>query len=203
VEERTRIARELHDSVAQKLFSLRLTAESANALLADDQQRAAIELANVRELAGEVADELRTIVVGLRPVDLAGDGLHTALRKQIDLLDRVHGARVTFDGEPVDGLCAPQQEAVYRIAQEALHNALRHADASEIDIALRAEDGMVVLEVADNGHGFDVDAPREQQSAHRLGIGSMRERARSVGGRLMVSSANGQGTTVRLEMPTS
>ncbi|HEX4222776.1 MAG TPA: GAF domain-containing sensor histidine kinase [Pseudonocardiaceae bacterium] len=203
VEERSRIARELHDSVAQKLFSLRLTAESASALLASDSQRAETELANVRELAGQVADELRTIVVGLRPVDLAGDGLRTALRKQIDLLDHVHGARVTFDGQPVDGLSPAQQEAVYRIAQEAMHNALRHADARELDITLRAEDGLVVLEVADNGRGFDVDAPREEQSAHRLGIGSMRERARSVGGRLLVSSAKGEGTTVRLEMPTS
>lgn len=209
VEERNRIARELHDSVAQKLFSLRLTAESASALLASDQQRAETELANVRELAGEVADELRTIVVGLRPVDLAGDGLHTALRKQVELLDRVHGARVTFDGEQVDGLCAPQQEAVYRIAQEAMHNALRHAEAKQIDITLRAEQDVVVLEVVDDGRGFDAEAPREQpgegrprHSAHRLGIGSMRERARSLGGRLLVSSARGSGTTVRLEMPT-
>ncbi|HJP79601.1 MAG TPA: GAF domain-containing sensor histidine kinase [Pseudonocardiaceae bacterium] len=203
VAERNRIARELHDSVAQKLFSLRLTAESATALLANDQARAATELANVRELAGEVADELRAIVVGLRPVDLAGDGLHTALRKQIDLLDRVHDAQVCFDGEPVCGLTSAQQEAVYRIAQEAMHNALRHAEAKQIDISLRETEGLVVLEIADNGHGFDVDAQRDQQSAHRLGIGSMRERARSVGGRLLVSSAKGQGTTVRLEVPTS
>jgi signal transduction histidine kinase len=199
VEERNRIARELHDSVAQKLFSLRLTAESATTLLASDAARAATELANVGELAGEVADELRAIVVGLRPVDLAGDGLHIALRKQIDLLDRVHGAQVRLrTDEPVCGLTAARQEAAYRIAQEAMHNALRHADAKRVDISLREEDDLVVLEVVDDGQGFDV--PREQ-SAHRLGIGSMRERARSVGGRLTVSSAPGRGTTVRLEMP--
>ncbi len=204
VEERNRIARELHDSVAQRLFSLRLTAESATALLASDQASAAIELANVRQLAGEVADELRAIVVGLRPVDLAGDGLHIALRKQIDLLDRVHDAQVRFTtDEPVCGLTAARQEAAYRIAQEAMHNALRHADAKRIDISLREEGEQVVLAVADNGRGFDVDASRDQQSAHRLGIGSMRDRARSVGGRLTVSSARGQGTTVRLEMPAS
>ncbi|HEY4452749.1 MAG TPA: ATP-binding protein, partial [Pseudonocardiaceae bacterium] len=144
----------------------------------------------------------RAIVVGLRPVDLSGDGLHTALRKQVELLDRVHDARVTFDGEPVDGLCASQQEALYRIAQEAMHNALRHAEAKQIDITLRTDKDVVVLEVVDNGRGFDTDTPREAQSAHRLGIGSMRERARALGGRLLVSSAKGAGTTVRVEMPT-
>ncbi|HEV3355575.1 MAG TPA: GAF domain-containing sensor histidine kinase [Pseudonocardiaceae bacterium] len=201
VEERNRIARELHDSVAQKLFSLRLTAESATTLLASDQARAATELANLSELAGEVADELRAIVVGLRPVDLAGDGLHIALRKQIDLLDRVHDAQVRLrTDESACGLTAARQEAAYRIAQEAMHNALRHADAKQIDISLREEGDLVVLEVADDGQGFDVS--RGEQSAHRLGIGSMRERARSVGGRLTVSSAPGRGTTVRLEMPS-
>ncbi|HEX3783480.1 MAG TPA: GAF domain-containing sensor histidine kinase [Pseudonocardiaceae bacterium] len=201
VEERNRIARELHDSVAQKLFSLRLTAESATALLADDPRRAGVELATVRELAGQVAQELRTIVVGLRPVDLVGDGLHIALGKQADLLDRVHEARVRFVGESVGPLSAARQQAVYRIAQEAMHNALRHAGAECIEIRLRAEDGLVTLEIVDNGRGFD--ASRDQQAAHRLGLGSMRERARSVGGRLTVTSAEGAGTTVRLEVPAA
>jgi signal transduction histidine kinase len=107
-------------------------------------------------------------------------------------------------------LTAAQQEAAYRIAQEAMHNALRHADARQIDISLREENDLVVLEVADDGRGFELDispdAPgggRQRQSAHRFGIGSMRDRARSIGGRLSVSSAQGQGTTVRLEMPAT
>jgi signal transduction histidine kinase len=202
VEERNRIARELHDSVAQKLFSLRLTAESATTLLPTDPDRAGAELANVRELAGQVAEELRTIVVGLRPVDLAGDGLQVALRKQVDLLDRVHDAQVRFVGEPISGLGAAQQEAIYRIAQEAMHNALRHAGAERVGIRLSAEDDAVVLEVNDNGRGFDTDASGDRRAAHRLGLGSMRERARSVGGRLTVTSAEGRGTTVRLEVRT-
>jgi len=201
VEERNRIARELHDSVAQKLFSLRLTAESASTLLAADPERAEVELATVRDLAGQVAEELRTIVVGLRPVDLAGDGLHIALRKQAELIDRVHQARVRFVGESVGPLCAARQEAAYRIAQEAMHNALRHAGAELIEIRLRDEDDVVVLEISDNGRGFDTS--RDRQAAHRLGLGSMRERARSVGGRLTVTSAEGTGTTVRLEVPVA
>ena len=162
VEERNRIARELHDAVTQKLFSLRLTAEAAATLVTRDAARAATELDTVRRLAAEATEELRTIVVGLRPVDLAGDGLDVALRKQADLLDRVHRPVVRFAGGPVPRLPAAREEAAYRIAQEALHNALRHAAPSSVTITVRSGDGSVVLEVADDGKGFDLQAPSRQ-----------------------------------------
>jgi signal transduction histidine kinase len=198
VEERNRIARELHDAVTQKLFSLRLTADAAAALMPRDPARAAHELHTVRRLAAEATAELRAIVVGLRPADLAGDGLDVALRKQADLLDRVHQPAVTFRGDPVPRLPAAHEEAVYRIAQEALHNALRHGAPSEVTVTLRAEDHTLVLEVADDGRGFDPAAP-----SRRLGLASMRERARAAGGRLDVVSGPGAGTRVRLEVPTN
>jgi signal transduction histidine kinase len=197
VEERNRIARELHDAVTQKLFSLRLTADAAAALVPRDPVRAAAELDTVRGLAAEASDELRAIVVGLRPADLAGDGLDVALRKQADLLDRVHRPSVRFTGDPVPRLPAAREEAVYRVAQEALHNALRHGSPTRVDVALRAGNGSLVLEVADDGRGFDPATP-----SRRLGLASMRERARATGGRLDVLSQAGAGTTVRLEMPT-
>jgi len=199
VEERSRIAHELHDAVTQKLFSLRLTAEAARTLLSRDLARADAELANVRRLAAEAVDEVRAIVVGLRPVDLAGDGLDVALRKQIELLDRVHGATVRFDASPIPRMGAGREEALYRIAQEALHNALRHGAPSAVDIRLQAHDGVVVLEVADDGLGFD---PAEAAPTGQLGIASMRERAVAVGGNLTVASQSGEGTTVRVEVPT-
>src|SRR5215469_10632520 len=145
MEERNRIARELHDAVTQKLFSLRLTAEAAATLLDRDPARAAAELATIRQLAADATGELRAIMVGLRPVDLAGDGLDVALRKQADLLDRVHHASVRFRGEPVAGLSAARQEAAYRIAQEALHNALRHGDPRGVVVTLAVRDGVAVL----------------------------------------------------------
>jgi signal transduction histidine kinase len=200
VEERQRIARELHDAVTQKLFSLRLTADAAATLAARDPSRAADELGTVRRLAAEVADELRAIVVGLRPVDLAGDGLDVALRKQAELLDRVHGAAVRFTGAPVPRLGAAAEEAAYRIAQEALHNALRHGAPSTVEVRLGAAGGVVRLEVADDGSGFD---PRPAGSSGRLGLASMRDRARAAGGRLELASAPGRGTTVRLLLPVA
>lgn len=205
VEERNRIAQELHDAVAQKLFSLRLTAEAAATLVeralppdgsAGPQLERAVErLAAVRALAAEAADELRAIVVGLRPPELAGDGLDTALRKHAELLNRVHEARVAFVGQSVPRLSAAREEAVYRVAQEALHNALRHAQPRIVEISLAADGGALTLEVRDDGKGFD---PADVAS---LGLASMRERARAAGGRLAVASRPGRGTTVRLEVP--
>ncbi|MGH3436559.1 MAG: GAF domain-containing sensor histidine kinase [Sciscionella sp.] len=199
VEERNRIARELHDAVTQKLFSLRLTADAAAALVKDDPQRAAAELATVRGLAAEVTEELRAVVVGLRTADLDGDGLDIALRKQIDLLDRVHATSVRFTGGCVPRLTEAREEAAYRIAQEALHNALRHAGASVVEVGLAAGEHSVVLVVTDDGEGFD--PATATQSARRLGLASMRERARAAGGRIAVHSSPGGGTTVRLEVP--
>jgi signal transduction histidine kinase len=205
VEERHRIAGELHDAVAQKLFSLRLTADAAATLAARAPGgsaaagRLAGELDTVRRLAAEVADELRAIVVGLRPADLAGDGLDVALRKQAELLDRVHGAQVRFTGCPVPRLATGTEQAVYRIAQEALHNALRHGVPSTVEVRLAAGGGTVSLEVADDGQGFDPAVPAG--AAGRLGLASMRDRARAVGGRLEVRSAPGGGTLVWLGVP--
>ena len=200
VEERNRIARELHDAVTQKLFSLRLTADAAATLVDRDPAAAAAQLETVRRLAADAAGELRSIVDGLRPVDLSGDGLDVALRKQAELLDRVHTATVRFTGSPVPRLTAAREEAVYRTAQEALHNALRHGAPSSVAVELRAEGGRVVLRVDDDGSGFDTAAPA--LAARKLGLTSMRERASAVGGTLKITSAPGAGTSVRLEVPT-
>jgi signal transduction histidine kinase len=225
MEERTRIARELHDSMTQKLFSLRLTAEAA-ATVADG--RTAEHLRTITGLAAEAAEELRAIMVGLRPADLAGDGLEPALRKQAELLDRAHGARVTFDtGTGADGnapgadgdwdgdgdgrrLSPAREQAVYRIAQEATHNALRHGPPSHVHIRLSTTDSRLVLEVIDDGPGFDVEDAEEGpaqagkaqgRARRRLGLTSMRERAQAADGQLRITSTPGRGTTVRLEVP--
>jgi signal transduction histidine kinase len=199
MEERNRIARELHDAVSQKLFSIRLTAEAAVVNMPRDPAKAAADLATVRRLAAEAAEEVSSIVVGLRPVDLAGDGLDVALRKQAELLDRVHAADVRFTGSAIPRLRTEREQTLYRIAQEALHNALRHAEPTRVEVKLSARNGSVVLEVVDDGSGFDPETAAA--AARRLGLASMRERARAAGGLLTVRSRRGGGTTVRVEVP--
>ncbi|MDQ0602910.1 signal transduction histidine kinase [Streptomyces canus] len=198
-EERSRLAHELHDAVAQKLFSLRLTAQAAAALVDRDPSRAKGELQQVAALAAEAADELRAAVVELRPAALDEDGLIATLRTQVHVLDRAHTAHVTFDSCGVRALPASQEEAVLRVAQEALHNALRHSGAEHVDVTLARRDGGVVLRVTDDGSGFD---PQQTRRAGRhLGLVSMRDRAGGVGGALTVESAPGKGTTIEMEVP--
>ncbi|EGJ78344.1 putative two-component system sensor kinase [Streptomyces sp. Tu6071] len=198
-EERSRLAHELHDAVSQKLFSLRLTAQAATALVDRDPARAKEELHQVAALAAEAADELRAAVVELRPAALDEDGLVATLRTQIRVLDRAHAARVTFRGEGARALPAAQEEALLRVAQEALHNALRHSGAAHVDVVLRRAGRGAVLRVTDDGSGFDARGVR--RAGRHLGLVSMRDRAAGVGGSLTVDSAPGKGTTIEMEVP--
>lgn len=214
VAERNRMARELHDAVAQKLFSLRLTARTASALAERDPAlsqvggrppappataRVVKELEQVERLAAEALAELRAVIFELRPADLA-DGLVSSLRKHVEVLDRAHEAEVRIAADEAVVLPEEHEAVAFRITQEALHNALRHAGARTVEVRLGTADGQAVLEVADDGAGFDPAADAaEPQSG--LGLASMRDRAYSIGGDLTIDAAPGRGTTVRLEVP--
>ncbi|MEV7862304.1 GAF domain-containing sensor histidine kinase [Streptomyces hirsutus] len=198
-EERSRLAHELHDAVSQKLFSLRLTAQAAARLVDRDPSRAKGELQQVAVLAAEAAEELRAAVVELRPAALDEDGLVATLRTQVQVLDRAHSARVTFTARGVRALPATQEEAVLRVAQEALHNALRHAEADHVDVTLERRGNGAVLRVADDGKGFDPGIIR--RAGRHLGLVSMRDRASGVGGSLTVESEPGKGAAIEMEVP--
>ena len=197
--ERNRLALELHDAVSQKLFSLVLNAESAGTLLEreGDSEAARAQVARVQESARRALDELRSLIFELRPPDLERDGLCGALRKHVEVVRTLQPGEVQLeleaDVEPDPG----RAREILRIAQEALSNAVRHAHADHIRLRLAGEDGRVVLEVRDDGAGFDPDAPEVR--SRRLGLTSMEERAQRLGGRLTVASSPGRGTTVRLE----
>ncbi|MFG2018347.1 GAF domain-containing sensor histidine kinase [Actinomadura geliboluensis] len=196
VAERNRLARELHDAVAQKLFSLRLTARTASALAERDPARTVQELAQVERLAAEALAELRAVIFELRPADLA-DGLVASLRKHVEVLDRAHEAEVLFSADEAVVLPEEHEAVAFRITQEALYNALRHARASTVEVRLATADGQAVLEVADDGTGFDASDTEPQGG---LGLASMRARAHSIGGELTIDAVPGRGTTVRLEV---
>jgi signal transduction histidine kinase len=198
VAERNRLALDLHDAVSQKVFGLALGAEAAGTLLERDPAAAREQVGRLQVLAHEILDELRSLVFELRPPDLEKDGLGGALRKHVEVVRRLQQREVELDVADDLPRDPARDREVLRIAQEALQNALRHADAEHVALRLRAVDGRLLLEVEDDGVGFEPDAPGLR--ARRLGLTSMEERSRRLGGRFEIHSELGAGTTVRLEL---
>jgi signal transduction histidine kinase len=196
MQERARLARDLHDAVSQKLFSVRAKARAAAVLVERDPARAIEEIGSVAELAGQAHTELRAVIDGLTPPELAAGGLTGSLRAYAVLVGRTYGADVAVQAAELPALGPPAETALYRVAQEAIGNALRHSGAPQVIVSLSQRQRTVVLEVSDNGSGFDPRVPEPG-----LGLASMRERARSVGGKLTVTSAPGLGTKVRFSIP--
>jgi PAS domain S-box-containing protein len=197
VEERKRLARELHDSISQSLYGIQLGAKTARDRLERDPAGVAQPIDHVMRLAEAGEAEMRALIFGLRSESLETDGLVVNLIRQIEALRARHG----FAGET-----AMRQEpeapvevkhALYRITQEALANTVKHAHAQRVDVRLEARRHAVVLEIADDGAGFD---PSGLFPGH-LGLRSMHERALAVGGSLDVTSSCGEGTRIRVKIP--
>ena len=194
-EERTRIARDLHDEVNQSLTGLLLRLEAV-------REQAPYELAkeidDTKALANQAMQELLTLARQLRPTALDDLGLKAALAGNVTELDRRSALEVTFesDNSTYSDLSADAQLVVYRVAQEALSNAAQHAEAKSVRVSLARLSGIVELTVADDGRGFTFD-----QASRGLGMGGMRERALLVGGDLRIESRPGVGTRVRLRVP--
>ena len=138
------------------------------------------------------------MIDGLAPPDLAAGGLVGSLRSYAALAGRSHGVAVRVCADELPGLAGQHETVLYRVAQEALNNALRHSGASEIWVSLMARPRRVILEVTDHGQGFAADAP-----SAGLGLASMRERADAVGAALTIVSAPGAGTLLRLVVPVA
>jgi signal transduction histidine kinase len=196
VEERTRVARELHDAASQRLFSLVYEAHAA-ALRTEDADAAAA-LGRIEGQASEALRELRGLVHALRPKSLERDGLAVALAAHLEALQRTHGVPLVLEADDDLGLTLEQEHGLMRIAQEAVHNAVRHGGGAEVRVRLR-RGASVELRVSDRGPGFDSEMlPR---TVRTLGMSTMRERAEALGARLEVVSAPGRGCTVRVRVP--
>jgi signal transduction histidine kinase len=200
LQERARLARDLHDAVTQKLFSIRAHAKAAAVLAGRDPVDAArvqAEIEVVGELGAEAHAELRAVIDGLAPPDLVAAGLASSMRGYAMLAGRAQGVPVTFAAAELPALSPSVQAALYRVGQEALNNALRHAGATGIRVALSRTPRRVVLEVADDGRGFRPELP-----SAGLGLASMRERAATAGGLLTIRSRR-SGTLVRMTVPVA
>jgi signal transduction histidine kinase len=198
LQERSRLARDLHDAVTQKLFSIRAHARAAAVLAGRDPAdlaRVRSEIDVIGTLGAEAHAELRAVIDGLAPPDLEAAGLAGSMRSYVVLAGRAYGIPVAFTAADLPALGTPVEAALYRVGQEALHNALRHAGAGSVRVALSRTGRRVVLEVADDGHGFAPGMP-----SGGLGLASMRERAAAAGGALTVRSGPA-GTQVRMTVP--
>ncbi|HET9200549.1 MAG TPA: GAF domain-containing sensor histidine kinase [Dehalococcoidia bacterium] len=199
-EERNRLARELHDSVAQSLFNIVLESEVTSTLLEKGStETARQQLAGLSEQARQAAAEIRALIFELRPADLEREGLATTLRKHLDAVGRVHHLQTEFAVEGEFEIPVAEGREAYRIIQEALNNVIKHAGASSVAVKLRGSGGRLEITVSDDGAGFDVRSATIRSFS--LGLTSMEERAKALDGRLTVESRRGQGTTVVLSMP--
>jgi len=199
LEERQRLARELHDSVSQALYGIALGARTARTLLDRDPAQASEPLDYVLSLADAGLAEMRALIFELRPETLETEGLLPALSKQIDSVRARHGLEIEAEWCDEPDFPYEIKETVYRIAQESLNNIVKHAKARRVDLRLSCGEDEIVLEVADDGVGF---ASEETFPGH-LGLRSMRERAMRIGGTLLVESTLNEGTRIRARIPRS
>lgn len=206
LEERHRLARDLHDSVTQSLFTVTLMAEAAQAMIERDPVRVAGYLERLKDTAHTALAEMRALLNQLRPQGLSAAGLGAALRKHAETVGAQVGLAVAVDvDENLPDLAPAIEEALYRIAQEALHNVVKHAGANQARIRLTsltprpgAPPQAVVLAVEDDGRGFD---PRAATVETGLGLTGMRERATSLGGSFAIGPGPEGGTIVTVAIP--
>jgi signal transduction histidine kinase len=198
LEERERLARDLHDSVTQSLYGASLYAEAAGRALADGEVEPAV--ANLEELRGTIQEaqaEMRLLLFELRPPLLEEQGLTGALRSRLNAVEVRAGLVTSFEGEAAPRLPAEIEQELFRIAQEGLNNVLKHAHATRVSVRLDVSDGRIALEIADNGLGFEPSLG----GGGGFGLASLQQRAERLGGTLRLDSAPGSGTRVCVEVP--
>ncbi len=197
-QERNRLARELHDSVAQTLYGLTLQAEAANRKLAAGQLAAVADYLNFfRDSAQQTLLETRLLIFELRPPILDEVGLTAALRTRLEAVESRSGLDYQLDLAEVERLPSQVETGLYRITQEALNNILKHAQASQVSLSLQRNGELVRLEIRDDGVGFDPEA----RMLRGYGLQGMRERAEQLGGSFSLQSMPQGGTTIIVEAP--
>jgi signal transduction histidine kinase len=194
--ERNRLARDLHDSVTQTVFSMNLTAQSARLLLDKAPLRTSGQLFHLEELAANALREIQSLVSQLRPRSIAEEGLPAALRRLADEHTARDGLRVSLEVRGEGMLPETVAAGLYAIAHEALINVVKHSGVREATLGLNLAAGKSCLEIEDRGLGFDPQANMNQRG--HLGLTSMSERAREIGWNLSVESHPHQGTRIRV-----
>lgn len=199
LEDRQRLSRDLHDLVTQSLYTVTLYAEAAARSLSEEQiSKAAENLIDLRNTALEALREMRLLVFELKPHILDEESLISALHTRLASVEERIGIITEFEHEGVDLLPREIGEHLYCIAREALNNSLKHAQATSVAVTLKQSGSVIILEIRDDGRGFDV---REGMERGGMGLKSMEERALKLNARLTITSNEERGTQVRVEVP--
>jgi len=198
LEERNRLSRELHDSVTQSLYSLVLFTEGWRRMLKSEGTDKIEEYLNrIGEIAQQSLKEMRLLILELRPPILEQEGLVGALKKRLDAVEKRVGIAARVVMEDFIELPPQVEEELYWIAQEALNNALKHARATKETVRIYIQDETTVLEIADNGKGFD---PKTVDQMGGMGMVNMRDRVKRIDGLLAIRSSPGKGTVIKVSV---
>jgi NarL family two-component system sensor histidine kinase LiaS len=196
LEERNRLARDLHDSVKQQVFATTMQIGAAKAMLGHDVSKAEMHMNQAEELSRQAQLELGTLIRELRPVTLSEAGFVPALREYANDWAQQNAIDVELAVSETPGMDKLVEQALFRITQEALANVSRHSQASSVRIELSGINSEIVLSIIDDGIGFDMP----EVSDNGMGLANMRERMRSVGGQLQIESQSGGGTRITAKL---
>ncbi|WP_345840715.1 sensor histidine kinase [Bacillus sp. P14.5] len=197
MEERHRLARDLHDSVSQQLFALSMLSSAAVRTVRNNPKDAEPILQQAAEIAAKAQGEMRALLLHLRPIDLKGENLEEGLKKLIgELIDKTP-IEITPELEHLEGLTKGTEAHLFRIVQEGISNILRHAEATQIKITTKKIDSTLNLYISDNGKGFNVN----QQKMTSYGLQTMRERCEEIGGVFQIRSKENEGTYINIRIP--
>ncbi|MCA1012085.1 sensor histidine kinase [Halobacillus halophilus] len=199
IEERQRLARDLHDAVSQQLFALTMMAQAADRIIEKKPEQAKKQLKEITQMALQAQTEMRALLLHLRPVHLSGEPLGQGIASLIEELKQKCSLDFKVQMEEVSDLSKTTEEHLFRVVQEALSNILRHANAKEVRVEMTSSGREVFLHIADDGAGFHAEHKQDNKASY--GLKTMRERCEEVGGEFTIRSRVGEGTHIDLRVP--
>lgn len=197
MEERQRLARDLHDVVSQQLFALSMMSSASLRWFDQEPEKARKQLEQISEIAGKAQGEMRALLLHLRPVQLSGESLCEGIVKLIQELKQKTNLEFEASIDEIENISQAAEEHIFRIVQEALSNILRHADAAKVKILLAEENQTIHLYIGDDGKGFDI----HEEKMASYGLKTMRERCEQIGGTYTIRSKENEGTYIEIRIP--
>lgn len=199
IEERQRLARDLHDAVSQQLFAITMMSEAALRQLDIDSEVAKTQLRDVADSALKAQTEMRALLLHLRPVHLSGEPLTVGIQKLISELEQKTALDFVVNIDDEMALSETTEEHVFRIIQESLSNTLRHAAASKVKLEITVRSNELFVHISDNGKGFHVETDTNRKTSY--GLKTMKERCEELGGTFTIRSIQGEGTYIDMRIP--